>query len=516
MKLKWRVYTGFVTSIQMTKDAIFVGSDDAVLYAISPLTGKVLWNFRTEKGVVNSALGDLDGDGKIEVVVGDSAGYIYCLNDSGTQKWKFKTEIKKDSLVGIFSTAIKDMDDDGKLEAIAIAVEAVLGSEKAYGYIYCLSDLGILKWKFKTEAFLSSLAIGDIDSDGESEVVVGGSASEGGETYGYVYCLSNLGILKWRFKADVDVVLSSPVIGDVDGDGELEIVVGGFVLEEGKTYGGYVYCLSNWGILKWKFKADTDIFLSSPAIGDIDDDGESDVVVEGIVYTEERIERYVYCLSNPGILKWESRIWEVRKEEMSEEEKGFLGFALIFLPSLPFRPFPAIGDIDGDGKLDVVGKGYTLSDSGALKWKFETGSEASKIFSPFPSAIGDMDGDGKLEVVFAGSDEHLYAFDAPGAGRVVWAKAHGDSWNTGQFEDALSYGEYAASGFPGIWTPGFGKVSTGTPWDVNGDGKVDIFDLALVGQNFEKKTKEADVNGDGVVDIFDLVLVGQRFGEKYK
>jgi hypothetical protein len=271
--------------------------------------------------------------------------------------------------------------------------------------------------------------------------------------------------------------------------------------------------LSNWGILKWKFSY-AGFFSSSLAIGDIDDDGESEIVVEGIIMgaEEEMVRmRYVYCLSNAGILKWESMIWKEELKEMSEEEFAFL-FLIIGSPPLS----PTIGDIDGDGKLDVVGKGYTLSDSGALKWKFETGSEASKIFSPFPSAIGDMDGDGKLEVVFAGSDEHLYAFDAPGAGRVVWAKAHGDSWNTGQFEDALSYGEYAASGFPGIWTPGFGKVSTGTPWDVNGDGKVDIFDLALVGQNFEKKTKEADVNGDGVVDIFDLVLVGQRFGEKYK
>lgn len=52
-------------------------------------------------------------------------------------------------------------------------------------------------------------------------------------------------------------------------------------------------------------------------------------------------------------------------------------------------------------------------------------------------------------------------------------------------------------------------------YDVNGDGKVDISDLILVGRNFGKYGEdiEGDVNGDGVVDISDLVLVGKHFGE---
>ena len=52
-------------------------------------------------------------------------------------------------------------------------------------------------------------------------------------------------------------------------------------------------------------------------------------------------------------------------------------------------------------------------------------------------------------------------------------------------------------------------------WDINGDEKVDISDLILVGRNLGKQGEniEGDVNGDGVVNISDLVLVGKHFGE---
>ncbi len=48
--------------------------------------------------------------------------------------------------------------------------------------------------------------------------------------------------------------------------------------------------------------------------------------------------------------------------------------------------------------------------------------------------------------------------------------------------------------------------------DVNGDGQVDIFDLALVASAFGSSDPDADLNKDGLVNIFDLVLVGLNFG----
>ncbi len=51
------------------------------------------------------------------------------------------------------------------------------------------------------------------------------------------------------------------------------------------------------------------------------------------------------------------------------------------------------------------------------------------------------------------------------------------------------------------------------PYDVTGDGVVNILDLTFVASRFGDSDLEADVNGDGVVNILDLVLVAQNFSD---
>lgn len=52
--------------------------------------------------------------------------------------------------------------------------------------------------------------------------------------------------------------------------------------------------------------------------------------------------------------------------------------------------------------------------------------------------------------------------------------------------------------------------------DVNADGVVDLFDLAVVASQFGGMGENltADVTRDGVVNLFDLVFVGSRFGQR--
>ncbi|MCE2413041.1 hypothetical protein J4G07_03460 [Candidatus Poribacteria bacterium] len=49
------------------------------------------------------------------------------------------------------------------------------------------------------------------------------------------------------------------------------------------------------------------------------------------------------------------------------------------------------------------------------------------------------------------------------------------------------------------------------PYDVTGDGVVNILDLTFVASRFGRNDANADVTGDGIVNILDLVLIAQNF-----
>ena len=48
------------------------------------------------------------------------------------------------------------------------------------------------------------------------------------------------------------------------------------------------------------------------------------------------------------------------------------------------------------------------------------------------------------------------------------------------------------------------------PYDINGDGVVNILDLTFVASHFGEADSDADVTGDGTVNILDLVLIAQN------
>ncbi|MCK4482376.1 PKD domain-containing protein, partial [Candidatus Bathyarchaeota archaeon] len=63
------------------------------------------------------------------------------------------------------------------------------------------------------------------------------------------------------------------------------------------------------------------------------------------------------------------------------------------------------------------------------------------------------------------------------------------------------------------------EVRQTPPYDINGDGKVDIKDIAIVSQAYGSYpgdpnwNPDADVNNDGKVDIKDIAIVSSHYGE---
>jgi len=64
-----------------------------------------------------------------------------------------------------------------------------------------------------------------------------------------------------------------------------------------------------------------------------------------------------------------------------------------------------------------------------------------------------------------------------------------------------------------------GTVYVGIPGDINGDGKVDVKDIAYVARRFGIGFRDslwnpnADINDDGKIDVTDVAVASRHFGE---
>ena len=204
-----------------------------------------------------------------------------------------------------------------------------------------------------------------------------------------------------------EVRLYSGAVADLDGDGALELVAGGFSADEDgrrstiRVYrqaagGGWTPWLENgWDGGKGSTARNLEI-------ADVDGDGALDVVVLGRVGARAHAARArmaIFNLVNGALVK--------RHEVEWGEPVGYThGYGL------------AIGDLDGDHRLEIATAGFrfdgTLERGFVRVWSLAKGAAPAMRTELFLGdkdaastrvndlAIGDVDGDGKDELVVAG------------------------------------------------------------------------------------------------------------------
>jgi len=308
---------------------------------------------------ISPAAADLDLDGSMEIIIGDSKGYLHVLNNNGMYLpgWPRRLfgsyidtpvieDVNEDGYPDIIvadwwlrglhvidytgaylagwpralsnlptgAPSVGDIDNDGDIE--------ILISDD-YGVIYAFhhNGLPVGGWPIDiNDTGNSYLALGDIDGDNYLEAVIGSSDHK-------VYAFNHDGSLVtgWPVATSYDVE-SSPALGDIDGDGDLEIVAG--------SRDRYLYAWHHDGSLVdgWPVTEPClgNIFygFGSPSIGDIDGDGQNEIVVDND-------NPYLYAYNGDG-----STV-----EGFPKHSSSWGAFC---------SNTPAIADLDGDGDVEVA------------------------------------------------------------------------------------------------------------------------------------------------------------------
>jgi alpha-tubulin suppressor-like RCC1 family protein len=369
-----------------------------------PLTSSSLngpLNLPAGNGPARVVVGDLDGDGKPDVVVAnvyDGSVWIYrnISTNGPLAAASFAPPViftiggGSDSLYGL---ALADLDGDGRLDIVT--ANRNLNIVSIFQNLSSPGNLNTNSFGARVDIAVagspSGVAVMDLDDDGRPEIVTANQASNS------VSVLQNLclpGIITTNsFAPAVSFAVGAGTfavtIADIDGDGHPDIVTAN------STSASTVSILRNTcstGIISFASEVDFPGLGSggSVAVADLDGDGKLDVVC-GSQSTGQAVSVYRNT-STPGSITTSS-----------------------LAPNVDFATggwanTVAIGDLDGDGKPDLVVDVQLPSQLSIFKNISTPGSLTTSSFGAridFPSgwnpngiAIADLDGDGRPDITF--------------------------------------------------------------------------------------------------------------------
>lgn len=237
-------------------------------------------------------MGDVTGDGVLDLVHGAPNGFLYLFRatDGALQR----TMLVGDGMI-VSSPTLTDIDNDGRLDILVglmptverTGVPTIVGFDGATGRT--LFSRSTCTFGGNCDVFTTVVAA-DLDGDNDEEIIATSQNSRlqawrgnGAEFFAPLHFL--------------DTTRASPAVGDLDGDGLVEIVMvtdldtetcrfGGTVLQgpPGRgclpgERGSMIWIVNSDGTVRNRRFLQREIVYSAPSIGDLTGDGRNEIVV---------------------------------------------------------------------------------------------------------------------------------------------------------------------------------------------------------------------------------------------
>jgi outer membrane protein assembly factor BamB len=479
------------------------------LYAYNN-TGTELWHVNNGgSSQTPSGIADLDQDGLPEIVQYSSPNNLSVHDGTGEQVWSNTSTF--DSL-GSWNNAptIVDIDGDGNLDIVAAERDGLLAAfDGNTGQLKWSNNLGI-----EYEYLVGTIAAGDLDQDGTIELVLfgywGGMVIVVNGEDGTVDCTSSY-LSSYGLKSGFNSY-SGPALGDVDGDGDLEITVTAVYSDStvpgfpGAVLSFEPSCALRYVTTEYVAGNETPqkmawFIYTSPSLADVDDDGR----LEAVVYDGNAVVHVIDA--DDGSVQW------------SYDTANGLGGAWAA---------PALADIDGDGLRDIIVSDFdsliALDGFGGLLFEVDVqATEFQPSFTPGP-LVADIDGNGLLDVVLCGGDGYLYRLEITGSSVIdSWPEYMQNIQRTGSYLESDSDGDGvndADDNCPSTFNPDqidqdLDGIGNECDSDLDGDGLDNALDNCPYIENPLQEDLDADgegdacdndADGDGVNDSLDNCL----------
>ncbi len=447
------------------------------------------------------AAGDVNGDGYADVVVGadrydngqldEGMAWVYKGSSSGLGSSAYWSADggQASAYYGAAVGTAGDVNGDGYADLIVGAYNYTNGQSgegAAYLYVGAADGLrGAANWNNEgnqdsAEYGWAVASAGDVNGDGYADIAVGAPYYDNGQSNEgtvFVYYGSATGpstTADWTGEGEQTFAYYGYAVasaGDVNGDGYEDLIVGAYWYDNGETDEGraFVYHGSSTGLsttANWTAEsnqADADFGWSVGTVGDLNDDGCSDVIVGAHLYDNGQADEgmaFVYHGSATGLSP--TADWTTEGNQVNARWGHQVGTA---------------GDVNRDGYSDAIisaswydngetdeGRAFVYHGSGSglsttPDWTGES-DQANAYYGWAAGTAGDVNGDGYADVIIGA---HYYDNGQTSEGRVFVYHGSGSGLSTTPDWTVEANLDNAYMG-----------AAAGTAGDVNGDGYADV------------------------------------------